>query len=64
MNKGIPSLFFRLGITAYFQDMVPADSAAAATVKPLVEQVLWNYASKIWKPPKVLQENRDSTRCL
>ena len=47
MNKGIPSLFFRLGITAYFQDMVPADSAAAATVKPLVEQVLWNYASKI-----------------
>ncbi len=47
MNKGIPAIFSRLGIPAFFQDMVPSDADAAAAVKPLIEEIHWNYASGI-----------------
>ncbi len=47
MNKGIPVIFSRLGIPAFFQDMVPRDADAVAAVKPLMEEIHWNYASGI-----------------
>ena len=47
MNKGIPEIFAKLGVRAYYQDMLPRDPEAVEAIRPLLEQVHWHYASAI-----------------
>jgi predicted CoA-substrate-specific enzyme activase len=47
MNKGIPEIFANLGVSSFYQDMLPPDPEASAAIRPLLEQVHWHYASAI-----------------
>ncbi|WP_321992767.1 acyl-CoA dehydratase activase [Marispirochaeta aestuarii] len=47
MNKGIPEIFAKLGVTAFYQDMLPSDPEASGNLRTLLEQVHWYYASAI-----------------
>ena len=47
MNKGIPDILAKQGVSAFFQDMVPNDEKDAAAVAPLNHEVHWHYASRM-----------------
>ncbi|HMA86907.1 MAG TPA: acyl-CoA dehydratase activase-related protein, partial [Desulfosalsimonadaceae bacterium] len=47
MNKGIPDIFAAFGIKTFFQDMVVSPHDPYAEIKPLLEEVHWNYAADI-----------------
>ena len=47
MNKGIPDIFAAFGIKTFFQDMVVFPHDPHAEIKPLLEEVHWNYAADI-----------------
>ncbi|MFP4531797.1 MAG: acyl-CoA dehydratase activase [Desulfobacterales bacterium] len=47
MNKGIPDIFAAFGIKTFFQDMMVSPHDPHAEIKPLLEEVHWNYAADI-----------------
>lgn len=47
MNKGIPDVFGKLGIRAYYQDMLPGDQVLDEEIEQLIEVFPWEYAAKI-----------------
>jgi len=47
MNSGIPGIFGKLGVKAFFQDMIASDEKVTDEIKPLLSAIHWNYASKI-----------------
>jgi predicted nucleotide-binding protein (sugar kinase/HSP70/actin superfamily) len=47
MSKGIPGIFGSLGITTFFQDMVPYDRKDVERIAPLLDKVHWLNAAKI-----------------
>ncbi|KAB2891851.1 MAG: CoA activase [Desulfobulbaceae bacterium] len=47
LNCGIPEIFASLGIDAYYQDMLPVDPQQTAALKPLLQELHWEHASKI-----------------
>jgi predicted CoA-substrate-specific enzyme activase len=49
MNKSIPELFSNLGISLFFQDMLPAEAQADAETEKLLDLVHWNYAALVLK---------------
>ena len=49
MNKDIPGIFSRLGITAFSQNMLPYRTEDLAEIDPLLKRLHWNYAAKILK---------------
>ncbi|MBI5115545.1 CoA activase [Candidatus Poribacteria bacterium] len=49
MNKGIHRIFASLGIKTFFQDMIHCDEQGVQSVRPLLEQFHWYYASEILK---------------
>jgi len=53
MNKRIPQIFGSLGIPVYFQDMLSYTQEDVAVLRPLLEEVHWNYAAKILEAAEV-----------
>ncbi len=49
MNKGVPDIFSRLGISVFSQDMLPYRKEEIAEIDPLLKRLHWNYAAKILK---------------
>ena len=47
MNKGIPSIFGRLGVKAFFQDMIPCTGEDIRAMEPLLDEFHWHYAAQI-----------------
>lgn len=47
MNKGIPEIFGRLGIKAFFQDMISSDKDDNTAIQPMLEAFHWKYAASI-----------------
>ena len=47
MNKSIPSIFSKLGIKSFYQDMVESTPVEIEKLEPLMKAVHWNHASKI-----------------
>jgi len=47
MNSSIPDIFARLGVRAWYQDMLGARGDGAGELRPLLEAIHWNYAAKI-----------------
>ena len=54
MNCSIPSLFARIGVDAYFQDMVSYSEDDVKNIKQLLEEVHWQYAAKILEVAEVV----------
>lgn len=47
LNSGIPRLFASLGIDCFTGDMMPPDDAAAAPIRPLLDEIHWRHAARI-----------------
>jgi len=47
MNKGIPAIFAAFGVKTFFQDMVVDPHHEYPEIKPLLDEVHWNYAADI-----------------
>lgn len=47
MNKGIPDIFDRMGITCFHQDMIKDKNDSSEEIAGLLEAFHWNYAAKI-----------------
>ncbi len=47
MNSGIPGIFGKLGVKAFYQDMVPLDGHDSSFVGPLLDTFHWEYASRM-----------------
>jgi len=47
MNSGIPGIFGKLGVRAFYQDMVPVEEGDSSFVQELLDTFHWEYASKI-----------------
>jgi predicted CoA-substrate-specific enzyme activase len=52
MNKGIPDIFARMGIKAFFQDMVTPDDMQSAETELLLRKIPWYYAARILETAK------------
>ncbi len=49
MNGSIPDIFARLGVRAWYQDMVDVPRERLGALRPLLEAFHWNYAAAILK---------------
>jgi predicted CoA-substrate-specific enzyme activase len=58
MNKRIPELFGKLGIQAFYQDMLSFDPEEVTAIDDLLHVVHWNYAARILQAAEVVA-NRD-----
>ncbi|MBN1533271.1 MAG: CoA activase [Spirochaetes bacterium] len=47
MNGGITDIFSRLGITTFFQDMVPVQGECLSGIDPLLRNLHWRFAARI-----------------
>ncbi len=47
INSGIPDIFASLGIKAFYQDMLEVTKEERAPIEPLLQELHWNYASRI-----------------
>ncbi|HQL82537.1 MAG TPA: acyl-CoA dehydratase activase-related protein [Spirochaetota bacterium] len=53
MNKGIPDIFARHGVKAFYQDMLPA-AEETPELDDLLEAVHWKYASQILETARTI----------
>jgi len=53
MNKRIPQIFGALGIPVFFQDMLSYSREDVEVLRPLLEEVHWNYAAKILEAAEI-----------
>ncbi len=58
MNNSIPDIFARLGVRAWFQDMLDFDGADTSALAPLLEAFHWNYAAKILEAAEIVAGSR------
>ncbi|MGK5092114.1 acyl-CoA dehydratase activase [Deltaproteobacteria bacterium TL4] len=54
MNNKIPDIFAALGIKTFFQDMLSYSKDEVALIKPLLDELHWEYASKILEVSEVI----------
>jgi predicted nucleotide-binding protein (sugar kinase/HSP70/actin superfamily) len=52
MNKGIPDIFAKMGIKAFFQDMICPDELQPGETELLLQQIPWYYAARILETAK------------
>ena len=53
LNKGIPDIFTRMGIKAFYQDMLPIDSHGDEALNNLLKKIPWYFASNIMRAAEV-----------
>ncbi|MFA6035047.1 MAG: acyl-CoA dehydratase activase-related protein, partial [Myxococcota bacterium] len=46
MNSAIPEIISSMGVKCFYQDMLPAADAAKSAIKPLLDEVHWEYAAR------------------
>jgi len=49
MNKGIPDIFDRLGVRAFYQDMIADEEHGVTGIPELLDAVHWKYAAHVLK---------------
>lgn len=59
LNKGIPEIFNRLGIKAFYQDMISPDDMEQEDITILLKKVPWYYVSKILEVAKIVADTRN-----
>ncbi|HDR67824.1 MAG TPA: CoA activase, partial [Bacteroidaceae bacterium] len=47
LNKGIPDIFSRLGIKAFYQDMIPLEKETSQDLNRLIKKIPWHFAAMI-----------------
>ena len=47
LNKGIPDIFTGMGITAWYQDMLPIESERDEALNQLLRKIPWHFAANI-----------------
>ncbi|MEI7664143.1 MAG: acyl-CoA dehydratase activase-related protein, partial [Bacteroidota bacterium] len=53
MNKGIPDIFARMGIKAFFQDMMRRDDFQSVETGLLLQKIPWFYAARILETARI-----------
>ena len=54
LNNGIPDIFASLGIKTFYQDMLSYQKEDVESIKPFLDQLHWNYASKILEATEIV----------
>jgi len=54
LNKGIPDIFTRMGIQAWYQDMLPTDNRQDEALNKLLKKVPWHFASNILRAAEMI----------
>ncbi|MGA1869567.1 MAG: acyl-CoA dehydratase activase [bacterium] len=54
LNNGIPDIFSSLGVKTFYQDMLSYSEEDVASIKSLLDQFHWNYASKILEATEIV----------
>jgi len=58
MNKGIPEIFGKLGVRAFFQDMLPESTVSRKPIGPILKAFHWHYASQILESAEKIATSR------
>lgn len=59
MNANIPSIFQKLEINAYYQDMLEFKRAEVAEIKPLLDELHWKHAVNILEATEVVAKRKN-----
>jgi predicted CoA-substrate-specific enzyme activase len=59
MNKGIPEIFSRMGIKAFFQDMIIPDEPEPGETALLLKKIPWYYAAKILETARTVATTKN-----
>lgn len=54
LNCGIPEIFADLGVNAFYQDMLTYEPQQTESLAPLLQELHWEYASKILEAATVI----------
>lgn len=54
MNNGLPNIFNSLGIKTFYQDMLAYTKDEVKSIKPLLDEIHWEYAAKILEATVVI----------
>jgi len=54
LNCGIPEIFAGLGVNAFYQDMLNYEPQQVAALRPLLQELHWEYASKILEATAII----------
>ena len=58
MNKEIPHIFNTLGIKTFFQDMLSYSKDDVMEIRPLLDELHWEHASKILEAAEVIAKTK------
>jgi len=58
LNKGIPDIFSKSGVRAFYQDMLEYNRDEIEPIKPLLEAVHWHYSAKILEAAQVIASKK------
>ncbi len=59
MNAGIPGIFQKLGISAYYQDMLRYDQEEVAELQPLLDELHWKHSVRILEATQVIAKRKN-----
>jgi predicted nucleotide-binding protein (sugar kinase/HSP70/actin superfamily) len=59
LNKGIPDIFTGMGITAWYQDMLPIDVERDEALNQLLRKIPWHFAANILRAADQIGRTRD-----
>ncbi|MEN8226603.1 MAG: acyl-CoA dehydratase activase [Bacteroidota bacterium] len=59
LNKGIPDIFTRMGINAFYQDMLKVDEHHDEAFKNLLEKIPWHFASNILRAAELIGRTKN-----
>lgn len=59
MNAGIPGIFQKLGINAYYQDMLSYEQEEVAELQPLLKELHWKHSVQILEATQVVAKRKN-----
>lgn len=59
MNSNIPGIFKKLGINAYYQDMLTYEAEEVENIQPLLAKMHWRYATSILEATEVIAKRKN-----
>jgi len=59
LNKGIPDILTRMGIRAFYQDMLAIDNQKDEALNNLLKKIPWHFASNIMRAAEVIGRTKN-----
>jgi len=59
LNKGIPDIFTRMGVTAWYQDMLKVDENQDVALDRLLEKIPWHFAANIIRAAELICRTKE-----